>query len=93
MVMLYKYKLGPHAGKLKLIHVGPILIKQVLGQGTFLLADLSRAVSPKPVNGFRLKKKFGKNMLDEDIPVQLIIPVGQDNMMSIRGRASNDTFF
>ena len=58
LVLLYNSKLGPHAGKLKLRYVGPFKIKEVLGQGTFVLADLSGAFFPKPVNGFRLKKFY-----------------------------------
>ena len=59
-VMMYNLKSGPHPGKLKLRYFGPYQIVEELGQGTFRLRDVFGTLIPKPVNGFRLKKFFGK---------------------------------
>lgn len=50
-VMVYNSKLGSHLGKLK---------AEELGQGTFRLRDVFGTMIPKPVNGFKLKKFYGK---------------------------------
>ncbi|MCO5568833.1 hypothetical protein L7F22_022534 [Adiantum nelumboides] len=59
-VMLYNSKLGPHPGKLKLRYFEPYQIVAKQGQGTFLLQDVFGTKVIKPVNGFRLKKFYGK---------------------------------
>ena len=59
-VMMYNSRLGPHPGKLKLRYFGPYQIVEELGQGTFRLQDVFGSPIPKPVNGFRLKKFYGK---------------------------------
>lgn len=74
LVLLYNSKLGYHPGKLKLRYIGPFKIREVVGEGTFLLEDMSGTVFPKPVNGFRLKIFYGKSF--HDINVNLITPVG-----------------
>ena len=59
-VMMYNLKLGPHPGKLKLRYFGPYQIVKELGQGTFRLQDVFGTPIPRPVNGFRMKKFYGK---------------------------------
>ena len=59
-VMMYNSKLGPHLGKLKLRYLGPYQIIKDLGQGTFRLQDYYGTEVAKLVNGFRLKKFYGK---------------------------------
>ena len=44
----------------------------MLGQGTFLLTDLSGNSFPKPINGFWLKTFFGQNPIKEEVGVRLI---------------------
>ena len=56
--------------------MGPLLIKQVLGQGTFLLSNLLRNVFPKPINGFRLKPFVGENPMHAKVAVRLISLIG-----------------
>ena len=85
LVMLYNSKLGPHPGKLKLRYIGPFLIKHVMGQGTFLLSDLSGNDFPKPVNGFRLKLFFGPSPISREVGVNFIAMVGTCYTTSIRG--------
>ena len=76
LVLLYNSKLGSHVGKLKLRYVGPFRIVKVLGQGTFLLSDLSGNLFPKLVNGFKLKKFYGQ-ISNEEIQVGLVSLVGK----------------
>ena len=61
----------------------------MLGQGTFLLADLSGAVFPKPVNGFRLKKFFGPNPIQNVVGVRHICVVGGNHLEDIKGTYSH----
>ena len=57
-VMVYKSKLGPFPRKLSLRYIGPYQI--VLGQGSFIVADVFGTRVEKTVNGFKLKKFQGK---------------------------------
>lgn len=59
-VMMYNSKLGPHPGKLKLKYFGPYQIVEELGQGTFRLQVVFGTPIPKPVNGFCMKRFYGK---------------------------------
>ena len=61
----------------------------MLGQGTFLLADLSGAVFPKPVNGFRSKKFYGPNPMDNVVGIQQVSVVGQNDGEYIRSMHYN----
>ncbi len=58
--MMYNSKLGPHPGKLKLRYFGPYRIVEEVGQRTFKRKDVFETPIPKPVNGFRMKKFYGK---------------------------------
>ena len=80
--MMYNSRLGPHPGKLKLRYIGPFKIVQDLGQGTFRLQDLYGTMVEKPVNGFRLKKFFGKVPVSELADHALKLAAVQLNMVS-----------
>lgn len=59
-ILVYSSRVDPRPSKLNLRYVGPLQIVEVKeGESIFLLQDIEGKISPKPMNGYRLKPYYG----------------------------------